>query len=96
MRDFLDELEWATAYAERKNAATFPTSVARRIVAGESPVRVYREYREMIQSELAKKSGVTQSYLAAIETGKKPGSASALKAIADVLGIPMDVLVANA
>ena len=95
MIDRLDELEGLEAIALRRGDDSFPTSVARRIVSGENPIKVYREVRTLTQLQLAHKSGVTQSYLAAIEKGHKPGSASALKKIADVLAVPMEVLVAD-
>jgi transcriptional regulator with XRE-family HTH domain len=43
--------------------------------------------------DLAAKSGVVQSYLSEIETGKKPGSLAAMKAVAEALGVTIDDLV---
>ena len=51
----------------------------RRILDDESPVKVWREKRGLSQRELAEQAGVSSSYLAEIETGKKPGSAEALR-----------------
>lgn len=39
---------------------------------------------------LAEQSGIGQSYLSEIETSKKPGSVSVLKALAEALGMPID------
>jgi transcriptional regulator with XRE-family HTH domain len=58
-----------------------------------SPVRVWREKRGFTQRELASKAGVSNSYLAEIETGQKPGSADALLALARELAVPMEMLV---
>ena len=72
-----------------------PLELTERIVAGESPVRVWREHRELTQSHLAAKAGITQSYIAGIEAGKRTGSVKALRAIADALGTDLDELVAT-
>ena len=67
----------------------------RRILADESPVKVWREKRGLSQRELAEKAEVSASYLAEIETGKKPGSAEALRKLSRVLTIPMENLVSH-
>jgi ribosome-binding protein aMBF1 (putative translation factor) len=67
----------------------------RRILDDESPVKVWREKRLLSQRELAVQAGVSPSYLAEIETGKKPGSADALRKLSRVLAIPMKNLVSQ-
>jgi ribosome-binding protein aMBF1 (putative translation factor) len=67
----------------------------RRILEDESPVKVWREKRGLSQRELAEKAEVSASYLAEIETGKKPGSADALRKLSRVLAIGMEYLVFN-
>jgi ribosome-binding protein aMBF1 (putative translation factor) len=67
----------------------------RRILDDESPVKVWREKRGLSQRELAEQAGVSSSYLAEIETGKKPGSAEALRKLSRVLVIPMENLVSR-
>jgi ribosome-binding protein aMBF1 (putative translation factor) len=66
---------------------------ARRLLDGESPVRVWRGKRGLTQRGLAAAAGVAPSYLADIENGRKPGSASALSRLARALGVSMDDLV---
>ena len=53
----------------------------------EHPVRVWRGYRGLTLSALAKTADIAQSYLSEIEAGKKPGSAQALAALAKVLRV---------
>jgi ribosome-binding protein aMBF1 (putative translation factor) len=65
---------------------------ARRMLAGESPVRVWRGKRGLTQRALAAAAGVAASYLADIENGRKPGSADALSRLARALGVSMDDL----
>jgi ribosome-binding protein aMBF1 (putative translation factor) len=67
----------------------------RRILADESPVKVWREKRGLSQRALAEKADVSASYLAEIETGKKPGSAEALRKLSRVLAIPMENLMSH-
>jgi ribosome-binding protein aMBF1 (putative translation factor) len=64
----------------------------RRILAGESPIRVWREYRGISVRALAAQLGMSAGYLSDIETGKKEGSIETLRAIARELGVSIDDL----
>jgi DNA-binding XRE family transcriptional regulator len=70
-----------------------PKAVADRLANGESPVRVIREWRDMIQSELAVAVGISQNYLSEIETGRRKGPAELQKKFARALGVPIDLLI---
>ena len=70
-----------------------PAAVAERLLAGESPVRVWREHRGLTQSGLARASGVHRVVVADIEAGRKGGSVRSVKALAAVLGVRIDDLV---
>ena len=59
---------------------------------GEHPVRVFRKWRALTQSELAAKAEISTSHLSQIERGKAPGNRTR-KALADVLGVPESLLV---
>ena len=65
---------------------------ARRLIDGESPVKVWRGKRGLSQRELARAAKVSSSYLAEIETGRKPGSATALWQLASALQLPVEDL----
>lgn len=65
---------------------------ARRLLDGESPVKVWREKRGRSQRELARAAGVSAGYLAEIETGRKPGSAAALPRLAKALQVQIEDL----
>lgn len=71
---------------------SFPREVAGRLMDGDNPVRVFREYRGMKAAALAAKIGKSRSYVSEIETGKKPGSVAVLRQIADALGVDLDDL----
>ncbi len=69
---------------------TFPAEVINRLILNEeNPIKVYREYRELTQKQLADKVGIQRAYLAEIETGRKSGSAKTLKAIAEGLNVDL-------
>jgi DNA-binding XRE family transcriptional regulator len=66
---------------------------ARHLLDGESPVKVWREKRGRSQRELATAAGVSAGYLAEIETGRKPGSATALAKLAKALQVQIEDLI---
>lgn len=89
-----------TAIADRVIAAIasgedelVPSQVVDRLMAGESPIKVWREHRGMTGRQLADRAQVSAAYVSEIETGKKAGSVSALKRIARVLAVDLDDIV---
>ena len=69
-----------------------PLDLVKRMNAGEHPVRVWRGFRGLTLSALAAKAKLPAGYLSEIETGKKPGSTRAFKALAAALGATVDDL----
>ena len=77
-----------------RNDETFPEEIARRLVAGEAPLKIIREWRRLTQDALAKKSGVSKQYISQIERrldGRTLGRNAARKLV-PVLGVSIDVL----
>jgi DNA-binding XRE family transcriptional regulator len=70
-----------------------PKAVADRLANGDNAVRVIREWRDMIQAELAISVGISQNYLSEIETGRRKGPAGLRKKFARALGVPIDLLI---
>lgn len=70
-----------------------PADFARRLIDGESPLRVYRDLRRLTQNQLAEKSGVNRVQIADIEAGRKTGSVETVKKLADALDIMIDDLI---
>jgi ribosome-binding protein aMBF1 (putative translation factor) len=70
-----------------------PKSVADRLANGDNAVRVIREWRGLIQGELAVAVGISQNYLSEIETGRRKGPAELQKKFARALGVPLDLLI---
>ena len=80
--------------AQARDEETFPSSfVERLLLSGENPVRVWREYRRLSASELARRASVSNAHIDAIESGASTGSAQTLRRIADALDTTIDTLV---
>lgn len=69
-----------------------PSEFVDRMIDGESPVRVWRDFRGLSAKDLAAAAGISAAYLSEIETGKKDGSIAALKSIATALKLDLDDL----
>jgi ribosome-binding protein aMBF1 (putative translation factor) len=69
-----------------------PLAVSRRLLAGENPVRVWREARGMSIGALAEAANITSAYLSQIETGKRSGTIATLKVLATALAVDLDLL----
>jgi DNA-binding Xre family transcriptional regulator len=69
-----------------------PVTLTKRLMAGEIPVRVWREHRGLSARALASRAGISTAYLSQIETGKKPGSFDAMAKVARALGVSMEDL----
>lgn len=79
--------------AKAADGESFPAAVVDRLLAGESPIRVYRGHRGLTQKQLADRAGINPVYLSQIETGKRTGSARTLASIASALDIEVDDLI---
>ena len=70
-----------------------PAEFARRLIAGESALRVWREVRGLTQSALARASGVNRVQIVDIEAGRKKGSLETARRLAEALGLAVDDLI---
>jgi DNA-binding XRE family transcriptional regulator len=69
-----------------------PLELIKRRLAGESTVKIWREYRGLTQEGLAKASKVSRSMIAAIEAKHKTGGIGTLKKLAGALKVDLDEL----
>jgi DNA-binding XRE family transcriptional regulator len=83
----------STRAVKEGREVVLPKAVADRLANGDNAVRVIREWREMVQGELAVTVGISQNYLSGIETGRRKGPAELQKKFARALGVPMDLLI---
>ena len=87
MRDF-DE-------AVSRNEEAVPHAIVQRLVMGEQPVKVWREYRGLARTALAQAVHISPAYLSQIETGAREGSVRVLTALARTLQVDVEDLVAR-
>jgi DNA-binding XRE family transcriptional regulator len=88
----------AQAAEERRRAGEeyLPIEMVDRILAGESPLRVWRQYRGLTLAELALSTGTWKSALSAIENGKAQGKLALWRALAKALDVSIgDILPEN-
>jgi DNA-binding XRE family transcriptional regulator len=95
LEDARDIAAHRTALAAIKAGTSefLPAAMAKRLLAGENAVRVWREHRGITARALAERAAMNPGYLSEIETGRKPGSVKALAKIARVLGVTIEDLV---
>ena len=69
-----------------------PGEVVKRLVAGESPLKVWREHRGIERATLGAEVGVAENLIERWEAGQAPIDADALARLAAALGIDVDDL----
>lgn len=94
----VDEADIARANKIKRDIAAgddevVPADIVRRLIAGENKVKVWRSHRGLSGRDLAAAAGVSAPFISEIESGKKDGSVSVMKKIADVLKVDLDDLV---
>ena len=93
--DFADLIEDAAAtaaYHRTRDQERVPIGVVDRMIAGENPVRVWREHRGHSLRQLAEQARVGVGYLSQIENGERKGTVGTLKKIAAALDVDLDDL----
>lgn len=71
----------------------FPSELLDRLLSGEHPLKIWREYRGLTLAQLGDACGVSAAALSQIETGKREPSVGLLKKLAEALRADMDALV---
>ena len=75
-----------------RNDDKFPAAVARRLVAGEVPLKVIREWRGLAQRQLGELAGVAPQYISQIERGARNIGPETARKLAPLLGISAKAL----
>jgi DNA-binding XRE family transcriptional regulator len=86
---------FAKRYASGKEE-TVPVEVVDRLIAGEAPLRVWREFRGMTAAQVAAAVQITPAHVSKIESGKGEPSVALLKKLTRVLRVEMELLVGGA
>lgn len=90
LEDATDSAALRRARAENAKGEPLPATSFHRILHGENPVRVWREFRGMQIAELADAAGVSSTWLADIEMNGSSSSEKILKHLAEALGVHVD------
>lgn len=85
-----DQAKAALASGEEE---LIPAEMLDRMLAGESPVKVWRQHRGLTLAALAARTDLSEGYLSQIETGKRDGTVESFKRIAEALGLTVDDLI---
>ncbi len=70
-----------------------PKEVVDRIARGENALHALRQWRGKTQLYISHKTNVGQGYISDLERGRRKGTIAVLKKIADVLKVPLDLIV---
>lgn len=90
--ELVEDLEATAAYHRTGDQESVPAEMVDRLLAGENPVKLWREYRGLSQRALAEQAGLNFAYLSQIETGARKGTRAAIKKLAGALGLDLDDL----
>lgn len=66
--------------------------VADRILEGEHPLKVLREWRALSQTQLAERAGLPQPTIALLERGRRKGTLAQWRAIAQALALQLETV----
>jgi mRNA interferase RelE/StbE len=89
----VEDAEDRAALARSGQGVYLPAELADRLIAGESPIRIFRELRGLTLEELAERSGVKLGLLHRLDTGEGIPSLPTLRRLARALGVDLDDLV---
>lgn len=86
------DIQAADAAERRRTAGEeyVPMELVERIIAGESPLRVWRTYRGLTLIQLAKLAKATQPMLSQLENGKLQGRPALWQRLAKALNVSIE------
>lgn len=94
LREYEEDYEFFYDAAMRRTVGVgesmFPDDVVTRILAGEHPIKVFREFRRYSIDALARKSGVSAEYLRKLEAGIVNASRDTKQRIASTLRVAVE------
>lgn len=90
------DYDLARAWVEQSEEELIPSEILYAIMDGENPIKVWREYRQLTQQQLAEAVGISTPYLSQLETSKRTGSTEVLTSIAKALRVTLDEIVPQA
>ena len=92
LEEMLEDAAATAAFHATRDQESVPADVVSRLIAGENPVKVWREFRGLSQRALAAQTDLNFAYLSQIETGARKGPIKTMKKLAEVLAVDLDDL----
>ena len=90
LEELAEDAEATAAYERSRDQERVPAEIVDRLLAGDSPVKVWREYRGLTQRALATRAGLNFTYLSQLETCARKGTTATMKKLAEALGVDLD------
>jgi DNA-binding XRE family transcriptional regulator len=88
----VQEYDAAKAALARGAEELVPDEVVDALLSGANPIKVWREFRDKTQVELATQASISVPYLSQLEANKRKGSLEVLTAIAGALNVMLEDL----
>ena len=80
-------LRRSQAQLARGEEELIPADVVDRLLAGENPIRVWREHRGLTATALAERAGLGRPYVSQLEAGTREGTVGTILALARALDV---------
>lgn len=90
--ELIEDVLAEAAYRRTSDQERVPIELVDRLLAGQHPVKVWREHRGLTLAALAEKAGIGKGYLSQIENRQRRGTVDTLQKLAAALGIELDDL----
>jgi DNA-binding XRE family transcriptional regulator len=89
-----DALAAAAAEQRREGGEEYlPSAMVDRLLAGESPLRVWRSFRGVTQRNLSAAAGISHNFLSNLEAGKRRGAPDIWRKLAGALNVTVDDII---
>ena len=95
VKNLLEDIEDATlidAIKSKDDGLRIPAAVVDAELAGDTPIKAWREYRRISQDGLAKAAGISKPYLSQIENRRRRASSDVLLRLAAALEVSINIL----
>jgi len=92
LEEMIEDAVAAAAYARTRNQEFVTAAFVDRLLAGESPVKLWRKNRGLSLTALADKAEIGKGYLSQIESGGRKGTVQTLRRLAAALDVDLDDL----
>jgi predicted transcriptional regulator len=95
LSDALDaaQAQVSAAAVARREMETLDADEVRALIEAATPLAFWRSKRRITQSDLAKSVGISQSYVAGLESGSRKGDPALFLRLERALNVPMESLV---